>query len=73
MRSSAKAVNFGIIYGISAFGLSQNIGVSRKDAKKIINYFNEFPNIKEYMNLSIENAKKTKYTQTLLGEKDLRD
>ena len=75
MRSSAKAVNFGIIYGISAFGLSQNIGVSRKDAKKIIeNYFNEFPNIKQYMNLSIENAKKTKYTQTLLGRKRfLRD
>ncbi len=75
MRSSAKAVNFGIIYGISAFGLSQNIGVSRKDAKKIIeNYFYEFPNIKEYMNFSIENAKKTKYTQTLLGRKRfLRD
>ena len=50
MRSSAKAVNFGIIYGISAFGLSQILVLTEKMQKIIENYFNEFPNIKEYMN-----------------------
>ena len=56
MRSSAKAVNFGIIYGISAFGLSQNIGVSRTEAKQIIEqYFEEFPLVKKYMDMSLWN------------------
>ena len=48
MRLNAKSVNFGIIYGISAFGLSQNIGVSRTEAKQIIDeYFQEFPKVKK--------------------------
>ena len=70
MRSNAKSVNFGIIYGISPFGLSQNIGVSRKEAKEIIeNYFDEFPKVKEYMDLSIEKAKDQQYVETILGRR----
>ena len=70
MRSKAKAVNFGIIYGISPFGLSQNIGVSRKEAKEIIdNYFTQFPKVKEYINYTVQNAKKNEYVETLMGRR----
>ena len=70
MRSNAKSVNFGIIYGISAFGLSQNINVSRKEAQEIItNYFEEFPRIKEYMDLSIKKAREKKYVETIMGRR----
>ena len=70
MRSNAKSVNFGIIYGISAFGLSQNIGVSRKEAKEIINnYFEQFPKVKEYMHWSIDKAKKNEYVETIMGRR----
>ena len=70
MRSKAKAVNFGIIYGISPFGLSQNIGVSRKEAKEIIdNYFTQFPKVKEYMNYTVQSAKKNEYVETLMGRR----
>jgi DNA polymerase I len=70
MRSKAKAVNFGIIYGISAFGLSQNIGVSRTEAKEIIdNYFEEFPKVKEYMDWSIEQARENEYVETVMGRR----
>ena len=75
MRSNAKSVNFGIIYGISAFGLSQNIGVSRTEAKEIIdNYFEEFPKVKEYMDWSIAQAREKEYVETLMGRRRyLRD
>ncbi|MEC7863797.1 MAG: DNA polymerase I, partial [Bacteroidota bacterium] len=70
MRSNAKSVNFGIIYGISAFGLSQNIGVNRKDAQEIINnYFEQFPKVKEYMEWSINQAREKKYAETIMGRK----
>ena len=70
MRSNAKSVNFGIIYGISAFGLSQNIGVSRTEAKQIIDgYFKEFPKIKEYMDFSIEKARENEFVATILGRR----
>jgi DNA polymerase-1 len=70
MRSHAKSVNFGIIYGISAFGLSQNIGVSRTEAKEIIdNYFEEFPKVKEYMDWSIAQAREKEYVETVMGRR----
>ncbi len=75
MRSNAKTVNFGIIYGISAFGLSQRINISRKEAKEIIdNYFEQFPSIKAYMDQSIATAKELGYVETVLGRRRyLRD
>ncbi len=70
MRSNAKTVNFGIIYGISAFGLSERIGISRKEAKSIIdNYFEQFPGVKTYMEKSIENARQQGYVETILGRR----
>jgi DNA polymerase-1 len=69
-RSHAKMVNFGIIYGISAFGLSQRLGISRKEAKQIIDsYFEQFPGIKEYMNASIQIARENGYVETVLGRR----
>jgi DNA polymerase-1 len=70
MRRAAKAVNFGIIYGQSAFGLAESLGVSRTEAKTIIdNYFREYPDIKKYMDGNINFAKEHTYVQTLLGRK----
>ncbi len=70
MRYQAKTANFGIIYGISAFGLSQRLGINRTEAKTLIeNYFLSFPKVKEYMNNSIEKAKKAGYVQTIYGRK----
>ena len=70
MRSAAKSVNFGIIYGISAFGLSQNIGISRSESKQIIEqYFEEFPAVKEYMDLSIQKARDNEFVETLYGRR----
>ena len=70
MRNKAKMVNFGIIYGISAFGLSQRLGIKRTESKLIIeNYFKEFPLIKEYMDNNIEKAKKLGYVETILKRK----
>lgn len=66
-RSKAKMVNFGIIYGISAFGLSQRLGISRTEAKDIIdNYFEKYSRIKEYMDESIEFARQNEYVETIL-------
>lgn len=66
-RSSAKAVNFGIIYGQSAFGLSQNLGISRTQAKGIIDsYFIEYPKVKEYMTNASEKAKELGYVETIM-------
>ena len=75
MRRAAKAVNFGIIYGQSAFGLAENLGISRTEAKNIIdNYFTQYPSIKKYMDNSINFAREHGYVQTLKGRKrHLRD
>lgn len=70
MRSKAKAVNFGIIYGQGAFGLAQNLGISRTEAKEIIeSYFKQFSNLKSYQQQTIENARKTGYVETILGRR----
>lgn len=69
-RSRAKAINFGIIYGISAFGLSQQLGISRSDAQKFMtSYFEKFPAIEKFMGESIEKARKCLYSETLFGRK----
>lgn len=69
-RRNAKAVNFGIIYGQSAFGLADNLGISRTEAKEIIdNYFREYPSIKQYMDNSIVFAKQHGYVKTLMGRR----
>lgn len=66
-RSSAKAVNFGIIYGQSAFGLAQNLGISRTEAKQIIDsYFEQYPTIKSYMDGSIAKAREHGYVETIM-------
>lgn len=74
-RRNAKAVNFGIIYGQSAFGLSQNLGIPRKEAAEIIeNYFNTYPNIKKYMNDTMNFARENGYVETIMGRRRyLRD
>ena len=70
MRRSAKMVNFGIIYGISAFGLSQRLGIGRTEASEIIEtYFKQYPGIKHYMDSTIESAKQNGYVSTLSGRK----
>lgn len=75
MRYKAKSVNFGIIYGQGAFGLADNLGISRAEAKEIIdNYKKQFPNIQKYMDNSINFAKENGYVETLMGRKRwLRD
>ncbi len=70
MRSNAKTVNFGIIYGVSAFGLSQQSTLSRKEAAAIIkNYFETYPKLKKYMDANIAFAREHGYVKTLLGRK----
>ncbi|MBS3915113.1 MAG: DNA polymerase I [Bacteroidetes bacterium] len=70
MRRRAKTVNFGIIYGISAFGLSQRIGIPRGEAREIIdNYFAKFPGIKDYMDTTQEFARKHGYVETIMGRR----
>lgn len=67
MRSQAKAVNFGIIYGISDFGLAKNVGISRKKAKDFIaNYFAKYPGIKTYIDKTVAQAREKGYAVTLL-------
>ncbi|MFD2719357.1 DNA polymerase I [Hymenobacter monticola] len=75
MRRKAKTVNFGIIYGISAFGLAQRIGIGRKEATDIIEtYFQEFPSVKAFMDESINRARELEYAETLLKRRRyLRD
>ncbi|MBC6610303.1 DNA polymerase I [Hymenobacter sp. BT507] len=75
MRRKAKTVNFGIIYGISAFGLAQRLGISRKEATDIIDaYFQEFSAVKQFMDDSINKARELEYAETLLGRRRyLRD
>jgi DNA polymerase-1 len=70
MRRKAKAVNFGIIYGISAFGLAQDIGVSNSEARRYIdNYFARYPKVREFLDRTIEDAKTRGYVTTLLGRR----
>ncbi len=75
MRRNAKTVNFGIIYGISAFGLSERLGIPRKEAAEIIkNYFEKYSGIKKYMDESIQFAREQNYVETLMGRRRyLRD
>lgn len=75
MRRNAKTVNFGIIYGISAFGLSERLGIPRREAADIINqYFERFPGVREYMDKTIVFAKEHGYVETLRNRRRyLRD
>ena len=70
MRSRAKTANFGIIYGISSFGLSERLTIGRKEAKELIDgYFNSYPKVKIYMDESIMKARDLGYVTTMLGRK----
>lgn len=75
MRSRAKTANFGIIYGISSFGLSERLNIGRKEAKELIDgYFNSYPGVKIYMDDSIKKARDAGYVTTMFGRKRyLRD
>ncbi len=70
MRSQAKSANFGIIYGISSFGLAQNLNIPRSDAKNLIdNYFKSYPKIKEYMDQQIAFGRENEYVKTHFGRR----
>lgn len=70
MRTRAKAVNFGIVYGISAFSLAKDIGVSRKNAQNYIdNYLAHYSGVEKYMSQTIEKAKENKFAETIFGRK----
>ncbi|MGN0184854.1 MAG: DNA polymerase I [Aristaeellaceae bacterium] len=70
MRSASKAVNFGIVYGISDFALAKNIGVSRREARDFINrYFERYPGVKAYMEQSVQDARERGYAVTLMGRR----
>lgn len=70
MRRNAKAVNFGIVYGISSFGLSQDLSISRKEAAEYIDtYFEMYPDIKNYLEKCVADAKENGYTVTLFGRR----
>ena len=69
-RRHAKVANFGIIYGISAFGLSQRMGISRMEAKTFIEeYFRSYPGVKTYMERVVEDAREKGYVETIFGRK----
>ena len=70
MRSRAKSANFGIIYGISSFGLAQNLGIKRSEAKELIdNYFKSYPRIREYMDKQIAFARDKMWVETIFGRR----
>jgi DNA polymerase-1 len=75
MRRKAKEVNFGLIYGISAFGLANSLGISRGEAKEIVDsYWEQFPAIKDYMDKAVNEARDNEYVETILGRRRyLRD
>nr|WP_018337906.1 DNA polymerase I [Butyricimonas synergistica] len=75
MRRRAKTANFGIIYGISAWGLAERLKISRKEGKELIDgYFNLYPGVKRYMEESVEKARKQGYVETIMGRRRyLRD
>ncbi len=68
MRRKAKAINFGIIYGMSDYGLAKSLGISRKEAKRYIeNYFSKYPRVKEFIDKTIKSARESGMVKTLLG------
>ncbi len=70
LRRNAKAVNFGIVYGISSFGLSQNLSITRGEAQEYIEqYFETYPGLKKYLDKSVEDAKKNGYVTTMFGRR----
>jgi len=70
MRARAKTANFGIIYGISAFGLSERLTIGRKEAKELIDgYFSSYPGVKAYMDESIRRARELGYVTTMFGRR----
>ena len=70
LRRNAKAVNFGIVYGISSFGLSQDLSITRKEAQEYIEqYFKTYPGIKHFLDTAVENAKKDGYVTTMFGRR----
>ena len=75
MRRNAKTVNFGIVYGISAFGLSERLGIPRKEAASIIDqYFEKYPGLRQYMDQTIRFARENGYVETIMGRRRyLRD
>ena len=74
MRRNAKAVNFGILYGISSFGLSEDLGINVSEAKKFIDdYLKTFPGIKDFMDQTIMNAHRDGYVKTMFGRKRVID
>ena len=69
-RRNAKAVNFGIVYGISSFGLSQDLSISKKEAAEYIEqYFETYPEVKKFLDTMVEDAKKNGYVETMYGRK----
>ena len=74
MRRQAKAVNFGILYGISSYGLAEDIGIPVKEAKEFINkYFETYPGVKDYMDKEIDEAKRNGYVKTIMNRKRVID
>jgi DNA polymerase-1 len=75
MRRRAKTANFGIIYGISAWGLAERLHISRKEGKELIDgYFQLYPGVKKYMEESVEKARDKEYVETIMGRRRyLRD
>ena len=75
MRRRAKTANFGIIYGISAWGLAERLHISRKEGKELIDgYFDLYPGVKKYMEESVEKARKNEFVETIMGRRRyLRD
>jgi DNA polymerase-1 len=69
-RRNAKAVNFGIVYGISSFGLSQDLSISKKEAAAYIDqYFETYPDVKKFLDRTVEDAKKNGYVTTMFGRR----
>ena len=69
-RRNAKAVNFGIVYGISSFGLSQDLSINRKEAEGYIQaYFEQYPKVKEFLDTTVENAEKDGYVTTMFDRR----
>ena len=74
MRRQAKAVNFGILYGISSYGLSEDLGISAHEARVFIDkYFETYPGVKDYMNKEIDSATKNGYVKTIMNRKRIID